>query len=1078
MFAHLHVHSPFSLLDGASPLRTLVGRASRYEMSVMALTDHDNVSGLVEFGREAAAAGIKPVAGAEVTVEGGYHLTLLARNVAGYRSLCRILTRSHRGNPRGRPAARWEDLEEHNEGLFALSGCRHGLLATLIRQRKPDEALAIGRRYLGIFGRDRFFIELQNELVPHGRGINQMLVNMAASLGVGSVATNNVHYADKDDFPIHDVLTCIRTGTALEDVNPARRLNAENYLKSSAEMQELFREWPRAVEVSGEIAGNCEPATFLGEPLFPGFPDLPVGQTAEEFLRRAVMAGAAERYGKNSLSAQVRNRIDNELAIINKLGFAGYFLVVWDVARFARREGIRFAGRGSAADSAVAYCLGITSVDAIGRRLLFERFLSLERAQKPDVDIDFDARYRDKVADYVYEKYGSDHVASVCTFSTFQARSAVREVGKALGFPPGELDRLAKLFPHVGAADVPEALQKYPELRDSRLPLERYNQLFRLATAVAGLPRHVGTHLGGVVISRTPITDVTPLMTAAKGVAIAQFDKDSIEELGLIKLDLLSLRTLSAVEDAIANIKARESGFEYDRLSLTDAPTYAMLRSGETVGVFQLESPAQRALQSRLGADNIEDVVASVALIRPGPVEGNMVEPFIARRTGKEEISYLHPKLEKILAKTYGVVLYQEQVIEIATTIAGFSPGDADRLRRVMTHARSRQDMQEIGEEFVTKAVANGVEPEVAEVILGYIKGYAGYGFCEAHAAAFADTAYKTAFLIRHYPAEFLAALLSSQPMGFYPPSTLCVQARRRGIKILPPDVNASTNQYLVEDVGEGEKGIRVSLPAVNGMDQARYRALIQERGRGGTFRSIDDFLARVPLALDAVENLVLAGAFDALAGGNRRLALWTIRSRKRIPNSESRGGRGGRRPSPGPEAAVQLPLPFDMAKARIESGTGTSARLEASPRAGAGVRDFSALERFQHEFSVLGFGVTDHLLDFLRDDMTKAGFSGSRELSALPPGSKVRVAGVAIRPHRPPTRSGRTVVFLSLEDEWGLIDVTVFEHVYQRCGKSLFTSPVLAVFGILEVRGEGRSVTAYDAAPLEKVLSRVRRGR
>lgn len=1071
MFVQLHVHSPFSFLDGASSLRKLVSRAARHEMPALALTDHDSVSGLVEFAREATAAGIKPIIGAEATLEGGYHLTLLARNAVGYRNLCRLLTRAHLGNPRGQPAARWEDLEANREGLFVLSGCRLGALATLVRRKKLDEALAVGQRYVALFGRQNFFVELQNELVPGGRGINQALADLAVSLGVEIVATNNVHYADKDDFPTHDVLTCVRTGTRLEEVNRARRLNAENYLKSPAEMRELFREWPRAIANTGEIAGACESAaTFFGQPLFPHFPDLAEGQPAEEFLRRQVLSGARERYGggrgEEGLPRDVEKRLEHELAIINKLGFAEYFLVVWDVARFARARGIRFAGRGSAADSAVAYCLGITSVDSIGRGLLFERFLSLERAQKPDIDIDFDARYRDEVAAYVYKKYGGEHVASVCTFSTFQARSAVREIGKALGFPLEELDGLAKLFPYVGPLDIPEALWKYPELRDSQLPLERYRQLFQLAAAVDGLPRHIGTHLGGIVISRVPITDVTPLMMAAKGVAIAQFDKNSIEELGLIKLDLLSLRALSAVENAVSAIRERESRFDYDRLPLDDDATYAMLRRGETVGVFQLESPAQRALQSRLGADNIEDIVASVALIRPGPVEGNMVEPFIARRTGREEVSYLHPKLAKILAKTYGVVLYQEQVIEIATTIAGFTPGDADRLRRVMTHARSRQDMQEIGEEFVAKAIANGVSRDVAEVILGYIKGYAGYGFCEAHAAAFADTAYKTAYLVRHHPAEFFAALLSSQPMGFYPPSTLCVQARRRGVNILPPDVNLSADQYRVEEIASVDsgakvvQGIRVSLMAVDGMDRARYQILAEERARGGPFRSVEDFLARVPLPLDAMENLALAGALDALAGGNRRLALWTIRSWKRPANGASRREtRAGRKLSVSASAeAVQLSLPLAWAA------------QQTPPK--MGIRDFTPLEKFRHEFSVLGFGITHHLMNFLRDDLAKAGFASSRELAGLPSGSKVRTAGVAIRPHRPPTRSGRTVVFLSLEDEGGLTDVTMFEDVYQRCGKSVFTSPVLAVYGVLEVRGEGRSIRAYDAAPLEKVLS------
>ena len=430
----------------------------------------------------------------------------------------------------------------------------------------------------------------------------------------------------------------------------------------------------------------CSPALDLNRRLFPAFPT-PPGVSADEYLRQLVFAGAKERYGR--ITSQIQSRLEHELDVIARLQVADYFLVVWDIARQAREWGIRYAGRGSAADSAVVYCLYITDVDAIGRNLLFERFLSLERSQTPDIDIDFDARHRDRMAQYVYDTYGPEHVASVCTFSTYRARSAIRDFGKVLGFPAQEIDRVAKLFPHIPADGIKAALDRYPEVRDSRLPKHRYELLFHLCHQAAGLPRHIGTHLGGLIVSAVPLTTITPLQRSAKGVLITQFDKNTIEDLGLIKLDLLSLRTLSAVEDSLASMAASGHSVDYRRLPLDDAATFRRLNSGSTIGTFQLESPAQRALQARLGADNIEDIVASVALIRPGPIQGNMVEPFIARRHGEEPITYLHPKLEPILAKTYGVVLFQEQVIEIATVIAGFTPGEADQLRRVMTHFRS-----------------------------------------------------------------------------------------------------------------------------------------------------------------------------------------------------------------------------------------------------------------------------------------------------------------------------------------------------------------------------------------------------
>ncbi|MGQ9524106.1 MAG: DNA polymerase III subunit alpha, partial [Armatimonadota bacterium] len=811
-FAHLHNHSWFSFQDGTPAPEAIVKRAAELGMDAVALTDHDNVSGAVRLHRAALDARVKPIQGAEVTLEGGSHIVLLAKSPAGYAALCRIITSAHLNNPgqidRKNPRAPWHAVVENARDMFCLSGCRRGEVARLLLKGRYREAKQVALRLRDAFGAENTFLEMQNTGLPLTTRLNRLLAELAEHIGIGIVATNNCHYLTRDDFPVHDVLTCIRTLTTLEDIHPERPLNARNHMASGQEMGELFREYPEALRNTELIAQQCEPALDLQRSLFPRF-QVPEGESAFSYLYKLVFAGARKRYGR--LTPRIRDRLMHELDIICRLGFQEYFLVVWDVVRFARSKGIRYAGRGSAADSAVAYCLGITDVDSIRRGLLFERFLSLERAQKPDIDIDFDARYRDEVTRYVYQKYGKDKVATVCTFNTYHIRSAVRDVGKAMGFPEAEIDRLAKRFPHVYPGcpawngSIDEALQKVPELRDSGIPFERYHLLFGICARLDRAPRFMGTHLGGVVISGEPLTNVTPLQMAAKGVVVTQFDKDSIEDLGLVKLDLLSLRMLSAVEDTVTavNQNARCEGrteLDYSNIPLDDKETYALLRSGETVGAFQLESPAQRALQSRLGADNIEDVVASVALIRPGPIEGNMVEPFVRRRTGLERVAYLHPKLRPILEKTYGVVLYQEQVIEIATAVAGFTPGEADKLRRVMTHARRRQDMEAIGQEFIRKAIEHGVSADVAETIFSYIVGYAGYGFCEAHAAAFGDTAYRTAYLLRHYPAEFYAAILSNQPMGCYPPNTICLEARRRGVSILPPDINASDRRWLAEN--------------------------------------------------------------------------------------------------------------------------------------------------------------------------------------------------------------------------------------------------------------------------------------
>lgn len=1077
-FAHLHCHSQYSFLDGASSLEKLVKRAANLGMNCLAITDHNSVSAAVEFSELARAQGMKPIQGAEVTMEDGSHLTLLADGPQGYASLCTLLTRANLGSERLDPRVKFEHLAELNEGLVVLTGCARGRIPSLLERGLFDDALSEAMMLRDIFGRDRLFIELIPPVVPGGLRLCRRLIRLAEKAGLRTVATFNVHYAEKSDFPIHDILTCVRTKTTLDDVHPERRFNSENYLRSAEEAAEVFRDYPGALRTAWEIAEALSPALETGAKRFPKFETGP-GQSSASYLRHLVFEGARQRYGR--ITREVEQRLLHELNIIEALGFCDYFLMVWDVARFARSKGIRYAGRGSAADSAVAYCLFITQVDSIARGLLFERFMSLERAQVPDIDIDFEAARRDEVTDYVYQKYGSDRVATVCTFNTFRLRSAVRDFGKALGFPDDEMDRFAKKLPHLPADYIEEALVRYPEVREADIPKWKYELLIRAAKATAGFPRFYGTHLGGVVVSKDPLTSITPLQFAAKGVITTQFDKNTIEGLGLIKLDLLCLRTLGAVETALGDIKAKAPEFDYDKIPLTDRDTYQMLNRGETVGVFQLESPAQRALQTRLGADNIEDIVASVALIRPGPIEGNMVEPFIARRLGLEEITYLHPKLKPILEKTYGVVLYQEQVIQIATEIAGFSPGESDKLRKVMTHFRSRAEMEEIGRHFVEKAMARGIDRATAETVLSYITGYAGYGFCEAHAAAFADTAYKTAYLIKHYPAEFYAAILSNQPMGFYPPNTLCVEARRRGIRILPPDVNKSEDRFTVEDVEtspsmapfaaavpesardsqaqqpKANKAIRVSLRQVRGMTEELI-ARILKACKEQPFSSCMDFCIRCRPPRDILENLVLCGAFDSLHP-NRRDLFWHLDAIVEAAHGALPDGSLGAGDSPKASSSSEA----NSLSAHTQHVLPLSYQV-CDPMAGRdpkAVPDFTEAEKFKFEYSVLSLTTEKHFMDFFRPRLKRMGVLTSAQLKEAEPGSIVAVAGITVRPHRPPTKSGRTVVFLSLEDECGLSEVTVFENVYQRFGSLIFGAPGLIVRGKCEKRGDGVSVTA-----------------
>lgn len=1035
-FVHLHVHSPYSFLDGASPVADLVAAAAGWGMPALAITDRLNLSAVVELQRGAKASGLKPIAGAEVTVQppgasAGFPLVLLAQGPRGYANLCRLVTQAHRSLA----GASWSDLEECQDGLIALSGNRSGEIPSLLLRRDSAAAAAAAQRYRSLFGW-RFYLELQGTCLPGDARLNRALIDLGERCRIPLVATGDVRYATKQRFPIYDLQTCIRSGTRLDEVSPARPFNSEQHLAGPDEMAARLRpalgaqKAARALQTSLEIAASCaEPLQNTGR-RFPHFP-LPAGYGSDgahrAYLRRLVLEGAERRYGR--LTPKVLERLEQELNVIAHHGYEEYFLLVWDLVEHARRRHIRYAGRGSAAGSAVAYCLGITEVDAIGQDLLFERFMSQVRAA--DIDIDFDARYRDEIAQYVYDKYGHEHVAAVCTYQTFHARGAVREAGKALGLPAADVDAIARRLPYYFSRDPRRALEEAPELRAIGLPPQKVETLLQLSEGLIGLPRHIGTHLGGLVITREPLTEVTPLQRSAKGVIISQFDKRLIEDLGLVKLDLLSLRTLGAVQDAV-----EMAGLDYDAIPLDDPDTYRMLNEAETVGVFQLESPAQRALQSRLQAGRLEDIVAATALIRPGPIQGNMVEPFLRRKLGLEPVTYPHPATEPILAKTYGVIVYQEQVIEIARAIAGFTAEEADRLRRVMSHARSRGEMERIGQTFIAKARARGVTPDVAQQVFEAIVGYASYGFCEAHARAFAVTAAKTAYLLRHHPAEYYAALLNHQPMGYYSPNTLVNEARRRGIAILPLDINRSAADWTVETVADsGALGaaLRVGLNQVRGLP-ASLPAAIEAARAARPFAGLADFCRRVPAAdRRAISALIRAGAFDRLHPDRRGL-LWSAEAICR----EAR--------------APQLPFFPDCAP-----------RPPAGPGVHGGDGDFLA------EWQILGIMTDGHIMRRWRDQLEQRSFVTADGAKKLRAGEAVQIAGWLIRPHRPPTRSGRRIVFFALEDETGMIDVTLFEAGYKKYGPLLFGSSngLLAVRGRIERRGQGVSITAEQVQPL-----------
>ena len=1007
-FVHLHVNSEFSFLKGASHVEDLVKTVAANGQRAFAITDMNTLSGVPEFYMRCRKHGIKPILGAELTSEEG-NIVVLAKNHRGFASLCKLITHAHMSNARNEPKLSQSYLFETAEDIVFLTGGETGPLANMLRQRDQQRAIEWTRRFKQKLG-DDFYIELQRTLEPGQRDLNRSLLQLAKQENVPVVATNGVLYSTTTLAHIQDVLICIQHLITVDTPHKDRQISDQHHLKSSDEMNELFSDIPEAIGNTLHIADKCEEYELGGEEFVPRLSGTPFEKACQ--LRELTFNGAHKHY--SSLPDALIARIQYELGIICSLNFMDYFLIAHDLIQFAKQNNYRYAGRGSAADSFVAYCLDITKVDAFKRNLRFERFINPSRANNlPDIDIDFDARYRDKVSEYVTQKYGTAHVATVCTFSRFRGRSALRDIAKVLGIPESDINIIAKSTHWAtSSAKLRRAIEKRPEMRSLSIPEERFGPLLDLCEDISNLPRHLSTHLGGVVITGDPIFHISPLQMAAKGVQVIQYDKEGVEDLNLFKLDLLCLRMLSAVEDSVVDITKTKPEFEYDKIDVDDPYIYELIQRGETVGAFQIESPAQVSLHPRLKTRTYEDVVASVALIRPGPIKGEMVEPFIRRRNNKEKVSFIHPAVERILGHTYGVVLYQEQVVAIAVELAGFSPAQADTLRRTISHNRSLERMQEIGKTFVEQAVRNGVSVDIANEVFSWLEGYAGYGFCEAHAAAFGDTSVRSAHLLNYYPAEFYSALLNNQPMGFYPPATLVNEAKLRGISISGPDIQSSEKPFK----GSGKR-MEVGLGQVKGITEESVDTIVRQR----PFRSWGDYLRRMALSREITENLILCGALESIHP-SRKALLYSLGQRYGTKTSSS------------------------------------ELSLESEPVIPS-VEDYSLYEKVTFEWEILGFSPKYHPLQFWREELHKEGVLPVAKIkSSTDTKRSFRVAGWKIRPHTPPTKSGRTVVFFSLEDETGMINVTVFPDIYEKYGHLIFRNPLLIVEGKLSHRGD-RSV-------------------
>jgi error-prone DNA polymerase len=1086
VFAELHAQSAFSFLEGAEQPEALVAEAARLDLGVLALVDRDGLYGAPRFHQAATAAGIRPLIGSELTLSDGSRLPLLVEDREGYQNLSRLITRMKLRAPKGEGALALDEIAPHARGLVCLTGGAHGPLAGALRAGSSSAARARLDQLRGIFGADNCFVEVQRHLDRAEEAMAQALVALAREARLPLVATNQPLYcgerqdADGDRAgwaggrALADALACIREKTTLDEAGRLLAVNDERRLKPGVEMARLFRDLPEAVANTGELALRL---AFTLKDLGYRFPDFPCPprETPLEHLRVLAERGAHARYGRGPLAARARRQIAHELDVIGRLDLAGYFLIVWDIVEHCRRQDILVQGRGSAANSAVCYALGITAVDPVGMDLLFERFLSEARGEWPDIDLDLPSgERREAVIQHVYRQYGRLGAAMTANVITYRGRSAAREMGKVLGLPEDLRERLSKLVPNWGYRDPADVLTRHLAAAGCDPAHPRIRAFAALWTRIQDLPRHLGQHSGGMVIAAGRLDDVVPLEPATMpGRVVIQWDKDDCAALGIIKVDLLGLRMMSVIQESIELV--RETGGDVDLAHLPpDDPTvYAMLREADTIGVFQVESRAQMATLPRIQPERFYDLVVQVAIIRPGPIVGDMVHPYINRRRGREPVTYAHPSLEPILARTLGVPLFQEQLLRMAMATAGFSGAEAEELRRAFGFKRSEARMREVEGKLRAGLAGQGIAGEAAEQIVHAITAFALYGFPESHASSFALLAYASAYLKAHHPAAFYAALLNNQPMGFYHPATIVKDAQRHGQRILPVDVARSEWLCTVEpwagkvgpdgaprgpsrEPADTALAVRLGLRYVKGLREAMGKALVTAR-RERPFASSIDVAQRVPLDRAEREALASIGAFAAL-GGTRRGNMWAV---ARAPL--------------GPLFAAAEP--GDMARNRDRSGedrlageTALEGRLGSSPRASVGgasgardepspLQEMTEVERLEADYGGTGVSIGRHPMAFRRSELTRTGVVTARELANGRAGSRVRVAGSVIVRQRPGTAKG--FVFLSLEDETGIANVIVTPPLFERHRLVLVTEPFLLVEGVLQKQDGVVSVKA-----------------
>lgn len=1054
-FVHLHNHSEYSLLDGACRVKGLVSQALKLGMPAVAITDHGVLYGVIDFYKEARKQGIKPIIGCEVYVatrtrfdrdprldDDQYHLVLLCKNENGYKNLVELVSRAYTEGFYYRPRVDLELLSRHSEGLIAMTACLAGEVPTWLLKGQYDKAREAAGRYHEIFGPGNFYLEVQDHNIREEKLCIPYLLTIGRELNLPVVATNDIHYLQRDDAAVQDVLLCIQTGKTVNDEQRMRFPGNEFYMKDGREMQALFPDHPEVLHHSLEIAEKCNLKFHFSDFLLPYF-DIPAGFTPESYLAEQVWSRLPRHYPDNSVP--VRQRVEHELAVINQMGFASYFLIVADLVDWSKNNGVPVGpGRGSAAGSVVSYLLGITNIDPLKYDLLFERFLNPDRISMPDIDIDFCFEKRDRVIRYIIDKYGDDRVSQIITFGTMAARAAVRDVGRVLDVPYGQVDRIAKMIPAELGVTIDRALTIAPELTQAYEQDYSARRILDFARAIEGMPRHASVHAAGVVIGRESLSSVVPLQKMSDGHIVTQYAKETVEEIGLLKMDILGLRTLTVIDRTLQIVRqTRGLDLDMDTLPLDDPLVYELLSAGNTVGVFQLESNGLRQLLRDMKPSCFEDIIAVIALYRPGPLGSGMVEDFISRKHGRAAMQYLHPSLEPILQETYGVILYQEQVMRIASDLASFSMAEADGLRRAMGKKKA-QEIANQRDKFVSGAAANGISPDISGHLFDLMESFAGYGFNKSHSAAYALISYQTAYLKAYFPTEYMCAFLSSvidhqDRVVFY-----LKECKNAGIDILPPDVNESYENFTVSG-----NAIRFGMAAIKNVGMGAVEAIVQAR-RSGPFTSLFDFCRRADLGMinkKALENLIVAGCFDSLELP-RREALSMM------------------------EDSVDLAIRVRNEEDSLQGSLFGDATLEIDEPRPKVRGEFDPEEKLLREKEALGFYVSANPLDRYREAALLLRNAEVADLDSHEAGDTVRLTGIIAGLSKRLSKKGDPYAQFYLEDYSGRMLAMVFSSAYNKYVSSLEPDAPVLVEAQLDRRDEESKLIVRALRPLREYIA------